>query len=387
MKSIAIFCDGTWNNKDTTEHDTSVARIFQALEAEKRRGRSGIDPLYIEGVGADNDRTFIGKKIDKWRGGALGRGLTKNIREGYKYLCDHYEAGDKIYIFGFSRGAYTARSLAGMIRASGLMEKDDDINEAMARYRNRDASTKPTTRESLDFRAQKSPNFYTNADERDWRAQNGKPTGAPITIAYLGIFDTVGTHGIPGVLSQLRLIPGGHGFHDLELSSMVQSGRHALGLDERRRLYGHTEWTNLDRLNRQAGMDARGGARYRQEWFPGDHGMIGGSGAERKISNSVLEWIVQGADVAGLTIALPAALKASGEDYKGPLTNRRGGILPQGWLQGWRKGPDHTALSEVHQLALKRARELTDYRPKSLKLLKYSQWQAAVDQELATRIV
>jgi uncharacterized protein (DUF2235 family) len=381
MKSIAIFCDGTWNNKDRTDDDTSVARIFQALEDEKNSGREGLELCYIPGVGTNDDRGFIGKTIDKWRGGALGRGLTEDIREGYTCLCNLYEAGDKIYIFGFSRGAYTARSLAGMIRASGLVQSQGDIDTAMTRYRNRDASTKPTTDESLEFRAQKSPDFYTNNAERDWRSQNGKPTGAPITIAYLGIFDTVGAHGIPGILGQLRLIPGGHGFHDLELSSMVQSGRHALGLDERRKLFSHTEWANLPRLNQNTGMDAQGGARYRQEWFPGDHGMVGGSGKERRLSNPILEWVLDGAEVAGLAVNLPAELRPKPDDFKAPLSHLAN---KRGW--SWRDGPDRTAIAEVHPVALKRAREMAEYKPKSLKLLDFAGWQALVDQEISTRI-
>jgi uncharacterized protein (DUF2235 family) len=384
MTAIAIFCDGTWNNKDRTDKPTSVARIFQALEAQRNAGDRSIAPYYIEGVGADNEQQSLGKTIDRWRGGALGRGLTLNIREGYAHLCDTYKAGDKIYIFGFSRGAYTARSLAGLIRACGLVRDPDHINTALARYRNNDRATKPNTVDTQKFRIEKSPDFHTNSSERTWRIQNGHPPGAPITIAYMGIFDTVGANGIPGILGQLGLIPGGHGFHDLELSSMVQSGRHALGLDERRRLYRHTEWSNLEKLNRQTGMDARGGARYRQEWFPGDHGMIGGSGAQRQISNSVMAWILEGAEVAGLKVRLPAAVHAKSDDHKGPLSNSD---ASDGWGKGWRSGPDRTALADINDVSLKRVRDVTDYRPKSLKLLDASGWEAMVNQELSTRIV
>lgn len=384
MTDIAIFCDGTWNNKDRTENPTSVARIYQALEAEKQAGRRGIAPLYIEGVGAENDKKTVGRWVDRIRGGALGRGLTANVREGYEYLCENYKKGDKIYIFGFSRGAYTARSLAGLIRAAGLMRESDDINKAVAHYRNRHDSTKPSTPESLAFRAEKSPDFYTNTAERDWRRDNGKTIGDPIDIAYLGIFDTVGANGIPGLLSQMGVVPGGHGFHDQELSSMVQSGRHALGLDERRRLYKHTPWSNLSILNDEAGMDAAGGTRYRQEWFPGDHGMIGGSGANRQISNSVMAWILEGAKVGGLKVKIPTAVAAKSNDHTGPLSNKP---RANGWRGKWRTGPAATAVSEVHALALKRVRDVSGYEPGSLPLLKVANWRATVDNELSTRVV
>mmetsp|Transcript_29359 Transcript_29359/g.57216 ORF Transcript_29359/g.57216 Transcript_29359/m.57216 type:complete len:385 (-) Transcript_29359:1347-2501(-) len=384
MANIALFFDGTWNHKDRTDNPTSVARMSVALDDDTSAKSKQTKHKYIPGVGANDDKGAVGKAVDKLRGGALGRGLTKDIRDGYVFLRENYKAGDKIFIFGFSRGAYTARSLAGLIRASGLVRDEDDINKAIARYRNRASETGPKTNESLEFRAEKSPDFYTNETERDWRREKGKPVGDAITIAYMGIFDTVGSNGIPGILSQLGLVPGGHGFHDHELSSMVQSGRHALGLDERRRLYGHTEWANLPRLNRDAGMDAAGGARYRQAWFPGDHGMIGGSGAHRQISNTVLAWVLEGAAVAGLEVTMPADVMAKPQDYTGPLTNKaRGG----GWAGKWRSGPADTALADVHDAALKRVRDVPEYRPKSLKLLKVSGWQAMVDTELSTRIV
>lgn len=382
MTSIAIFCDGTWNNKDRTDHDTSVARIFQALEAEVAAGRTDVKPYYIEGLGTDNDARSIGKFIDKWRGGALGRGLTRNIREGYKYLCDNYKAGDKIYIFGFSRGAYTARSLAGMVRASGLVSKESDINKAMHRYRDPDEKTRPSTDDSNAFRAEKSPKFYTTDAELEWRRSNGKTLGDPIEIAYLGVFDTVGTAGIPGVLSQLGLIPEGHGFHDLELSSMVKAGRHAIGLDENRRLYKHTGWSNVSELNDKTTRDANGGARYRQEWFPGDHGIIGGSGPNRQISNTVMGWIVEGAEVAGLSVKIPESLKPTVHDFRGPLTNLSN---KKGWF--WRDGPGRTAIGDIHSLALQRVNGVPGYHPKSLKLLDIAGWQALINEEINNRFV
>jgi hypothetical protein len=162
---------------------------------------------------------------------------------------------------------------------------------------------------------------------------------------------------------------------------MVQSGRHALGLDERRRLFSHTEWTNLPRLNQNAGMDTQGGPRYRQEWFPGDHGMVGGSGSERRLSNPILEWVLEGAGVAGLKVNLPATLSPTPDDFKAPLSHLAN---KRGW--SWRDGPDRTAISDVHPVAMKRARHVAEYKPKSLKLLDFAEWQALVDQELSTRI-
>ena len=132
-RNIAVFCDGTWNNRDRTENDTSVARLEEVVqEAQGQQGRAEQRTWYQAGVGANDGLKGIWKLLDKFRGGALGRGLTADIRECYQFLVDTYRPGDKLFIFGFSRGAYTARSLAGLIRSAGIVSHSDDIDAAMA---------------------------------------------------------------------------------------------------------------------------------------------------------------------------------------------------------------------------------------------------------------
>lgn len=144
-RNIAVFCDGTWNNRDRTENDTSVARLEEVVqEAQGQQGRAEQRTWYQAGVGANDGLKGIWKLLDKFRGGALGRGLTADIRECYQFLVDTYRPGDKLFIFGFSRGAYTARSLAGLIRSAGIVSHLDDIDVAMAWYRNRAAITHPS---------------------------------------------------------------------------------------------------------------------------------------------------------------------------------------------------------------------------------------------------
>ena len=383
MTQIIVLCDGTWNNRDRTKHPTSIARLSSVLEKRHADGDHDIAPKYLAGVGARDNLRGLRRTIDKWRGGALGRGLALNIRMGYRHIIRNYRPGDEIYIFGFSRGAYTARSLAGLVRSAGIVKNAGLIKKAFRRYRDFDEETAPKTLESLRFRARHSPRFYTNEAERQWRVEEGITPGDPIKLAYLGIFDTVGTNGIPGVLDQFGIVRNGHGFHDHELSSMVQSGRHAVGLDERRALYGVTPWSNLPELNRLRGQDGQGGDPFQQKWFPGEHGIIGGSGANRRISNSVLDWILEGAARAGLEVALPQDIHAKPDDYDGALSNVSG-FDPTAWVKQARDGPRNLdALDDLHETAMLRLIWRAHYRPKSLRhFLRINAWRQSVEARL-----
>lgn len=366
-RNIAVFCDGTWNNRDRTEHDTSVARLEEVVAgAQNQSGRVAQRTWYEAGVGATDGLTGAAAWLDKLRGGALGRGLTQNIRDCYQFLVDNYQSGDRLFIFGFSRGAYTARSLAGLIRAAGIPGDAADIDRAMAWYRDRNARTHPGSEASHRLRAEISPHLYTSDAEASWRAEQGRPVGDRLAVDYLGVFDTVGTLGIPGVLGQFRRVPGGHGFHDHQLSRSVLSGRHAVAVDETRIFYRPTLWDNLERLN-----DGVQGAQapYQQLWFPGDHGKLGGSGAERALSNAALAWIVEGAVRAGLQIDLPESLRPEPDAFLGPLHNGSGGVDPSGWLKWARRGPGAQELAQLHATTKARLLVRGDYRPGALRHL------------------
>ncbi|MEL6208151.1 MAG: DUF2235 domain-containing protein, partial [Pseudomonadota bacterium] len=281
MSDIAIFCDGSWNSPDQP-FPTSVFRLHQALEAQ---ATDGIKLFYDPGVGVrepdDPEYTWW----EEFSGGALGAGLTKNIADCYRALIDLYAPGNRIHIFGFSRGAYTARSLAGLLRNCGLPSTPDHVDAALAWYRRRDPASHPGSESSHAFRARISPRVHTSSEETAWRRAQGIDTGDPMHLAYLGIYDTVGAHGIAGVLGQFRRVaPGGHGFHDHDLSSLVRSGRHAMALDETRVLYRPTPWANLARLNADAMEAGAATPPYLQQWFPGSHSKVGGSGEDRRRS-------------------------------------------------------------------------------------------------------
>src|SRR6516225_2970885 len=117
MKRIALCLDGTWNQVLEPDEVTNVVKIAQAIKAQATDGTKQV--VYCNpGVGT-------GDLVDRFLGGVFGRGLRNNVKRAYAFLSLNYEPGDEIYIFGFSRGAYTARALAGVIGASGILKKEE----------------------------------------------------------------------------------------------------------------------------------------------------------------------------------------------------------------------------------------------------------------------
>ncbi|MFY0632559.1 MAG: DUF2235 domain-containing protein [Vannielia sp.] len=298
MKRIAIFCDGTWNTPDAT-HPTNVFHLHRITRRTAEDGTTQI-LKYIPGVGTGFGKTGWRKKLDRITGGVFGVGVTRNILEGYTFLIEQYEPGDEIYVFGFSRGAFTARSLVGLIRASGLPRHTEawKAGEALKRYRDNDPSTKPSSEESHAFRLGYSPDVVTSQKEADWREAQGHPPVPMLTVTYLGIWDTVGALGIPGYYKTLsRIFNQSQGFHDTQLTGMVMAARHAVSIDERRKAFPPTLWGNLGDLNRENPDRKRS---YQQLWFAGDHGSVGGGGDIAGLSNITLGWVVEGAREQGL---------------------------------------------------------------------------------------
>ena len=322
MKRIAIFCDGTWNRPDA-QNPTNVFKLHKATRLTGMDGVSQL-PKYIPGVGTGFGMTGLRARFDRIQGGLFGTGVTRNIMIAYRFLTEFYAPGDEIYIFGFSRGAFTARSLAGMIRASGLPPHDrvHRAGEALQRYRDRHHETKPDAPESWAFRRDFSPGIVTSEAERDWRNRQ-QPGSNPhlLSITYLGVWDTVGAMGVPGHYRLLaRAFNTRHEFHDAQLSRSVLAARHAVAIDERRRTFMPTLWENLADLNFDDPERAR---NYRQFWFPGDHGSVGGGGDIAGLSNISLRWIAEGAAAQGLDFDWIELNKLKQqEEYTAPLHNQ-----------------------------------------------------------------
>ncbi len=270
-KRIVICADGTWNTP--TEKDlggpapTNVWLLFQLVVP---RAHDGLPQLgyYHPGVGT-------GGAVDRILGGICGLGLRRNILDCYRFLVDCYDPGDAIYLFGFSRGAYTVRSLGGLIRNCGIVDRHrfaetsraQTIDAAFALYRKRGDATAPTASRAVDFRAR-----HSHPDCR---------------IACIGVWDTVGALGIPvGWLG--RVSRHVYGFHDVTLSSWVDCAFHAVAVDERRRPFTPTLWEQQPGANKQ-------GQYVEQAWFPGVHADVGGGYAwpTRELANLTLQWMVK----------------------------------------------------------------------------------------------
>lgn len=378
MKRIVILCDGTWNSSDSRT-PTNVVRFSQALSSTGDRGVVQV-PIYIQGVGTGRGPTRISRKLDSVLGGGFGWGLMANIEEAYRHIVFLYDPGDEIFILGFSRGAYTARSLVGLIRSTGIIARDalHRVPEAIGRYRVLDdPKTHPSTDESHAFRADISPEIATSEAERAWRAARGMPAPHLLRIRYLGVWDSVGALGVPAQVPLLgQLTSRRYRFHDANLSSMVSAARHAVALDERRRAFTPTRWENVSALNAKCGR-TDGPPPYQELFFPGDHGSVGGGGDITDLSSIGLRWIIEGAQEAGLAFSAPHFARVRSEENPlGPLRNTT--EPPTGFLN-WvlrrnprdREGPER--LEELHASALTRwtaeakGRAFKPYRPGSLR--------------------
>lgn len=380
MKRIVILCDGTWNRSDSRT-PTNVVKLAQALLPLDSAGVVQV-PIYIQGVGTGEGVTKLSRKLDALFGGAFGWGLLENIEEAYRHLVFLYEPGDELYIFGFSRGAYTARSLTGFIRSTGIVNRDalDRIPEALRRYRTLDdpERTHPNSEESHAFRAEVSPRVVTSSKEADWRRLKGLPPAPLLRVAFLGVWDSVGALGVPAHIPLLgELAKRRYRFHDANLSSLVKSARHAVALDERRRSFDPTRWTNVAELNAEAPDPTS--EPYQELFFAGDHGSVGGGGDIVDLSNIALRWLIEGAQEAGL--AFDPIRVAAFQAHENPLGPLRNSTVPPRGLADWltrlfprdRTGPASTR--ELHPSVVQRWAALPDregatpYRPGSLAVI------------------
>lgn len=361
MKRIVIACDGTWNRLDA-RFPTNVAKLAQAVLPEASDGTAQV-VCHLDGVGTGRGTGRLAQTTDRVLGGLIGEGLMATIEAAYRFLVFAYAPGDEIMLFGFSRGAFTARSLAGLMRNCGILERPcaAAIPAALALYRARTAESGPDSPAARAFRAAHSAHVTTGAGEEEWRAAQGLPAGRPLALAYVGVWDTVGALGLPGHLAAARILNRGVAFHDTTLSGMVRSARHAVAIDERRRTFPPTLWDNLDAMNAAAG-----GTPYAQRWFPGDHGAVGGGGAVTLLSDDALTWVAEGAAAAGLALD-PGALDSwrAARDCRGPLASPKPFLRRLLQLDACdRKGP--ARLADLAEAAVARWRADPGYRPRPL---------------------
>jgi len=307
MKRLIYCLDGTTNTYDAA-HPTNVVMAHKSISETSSEGIAQVR-FYDEGVGTKLGEKFIGM--------AFGVGLMKNILQAYEHLCMHYEPGDEIYIFGFSRGAYTARSFGGLIGICGIVTDITDVKLQQARhfYENRLSSEKEDLQALREWRVVNSRAVAADLDDLDFRISSGARRVPLVHIRYIGVWDTVKTLGT----DESKYL-----WHDHSLSAQVEFARHAVALDERRNKFSVTEWDNIDELNDLRGIPQESeDAPYQQKWFPGDHGSVGGGGPTRGLSDASFEWILEGAQEAGLELRSDSGAQAFDihPNHLAPLSN------------------------------------------------------------------
>lgn len=267
MRRLIICNDGTWNSPDDEDRGkvkpTNITKLSRAINPKDSAGISQV-VFYDEGVG-----TGFGEKI---LGGITGYGLSKNILDSYRFLCHNYAEGDEIYIYGFSRGAFTSRSLVGLINRVGIVAKDDVfyLPRLFDLYKGQAADD-----EINDFYERK-------------KIKRNKPK-----IKILGVFDTVGALGIPirkinDIAADFDLID--YQFHDVKLANIVEYAYHAIAVDEQRVPFAPTLWKEKPANTKE----------MEQRWFAGVHSNIGGGYNPDDFANVALNYMVVKSKARGL---------------------------------------------------------------------------------------
>lgn len=283
-KNIVVFSDGT-GQEGGKGNNTNVYKLYNAI-----LDRSAEQVAFYD--------RGLGTGWRKLTGNAMGMGISKNILECYEFIFNNYETGDRIYLFGFSRGATTIRSLSGFIHCFGILPKarPELIKQAYKIYKIR------------------------NKKRRDRRAKDflDKHHTMWAKIEFLGVWDTVAALGIPikGIDLLFDKIPFFRNkFHDLRLSESVRHAYHALAIDDERQIFHPTMWDT---------RDLKPGQTVKQVWFCGMHTDVGGGYAESALSDIPLEWMKRRAVEHGLKIYREMKLNT---DPNGFMHDSRGSLL------------------------------------------------------------
>ena len=253
MKNIVICCDGTGN--EYGRNNTNVVETYALAE------KDGDQVAYYDpGVGTGgweyHEETGDLRAMSDQM---TGKGLQRNVEDAYRRLMQCYESGDRVYLFGFSRGAFTVRSLAGMLHKCGLLNEG---HENLVEYASR---------------------IYNTEGDDDVAAGFRSTFACRCPIEFIGVWDTV----------ESLVLNAGKRWHDHTLNPEVKFGCHALSIDERRRDFAPCPWNEADVVE---------GQTIEQVWFAGVHSDVGGSYDERGLSNIALHWMLEKASARGLRI-------------------------------------------------------------------------------------
>lgn len=361
MRNLALYVDGTWN---IPQNNTNVWRL-KVLTA-----LSGPDTeqlvFYHLGIGTGRTDRLIG---------AFGKGINRNVRACYQWLVEQYEDGDRVFVFGFSRGAYIARSLIGFIERCGLLLPGGPISveEAFERYRG--------TSDSAEVA---SPDL----DGREWPINQDNDLrrhSRQITIEFLGLWDTVTYHDVP--IGRVRGLSRSQNlFHVVNPGEVVRSVFHALAIDEHRK-----EYRPHHLLPPPARTPGQLNPRVEERWFVGAHSNVGGGYTQDTLALIPLAWMQTKAEQAGLNFKRQVSLQ--GDEHMGTIVDSYAEFL-SGWYAAlrprerhWRKitaSEDHSDTpgrwrESIDESVFRRCRADSTYRPKNLVL-----WSKMHDVDLTT---
>lgn len=316
-KNIIHCSDGTWDSADS---DTNVVKFWRAMLINASQ-----TAIYDDGLGAD------GTPLEKLTGGAFGDGIFQKIKTAYTRIAHVYVPGDQLFLFGFSRGAYTARSLAGMIAICGLPAgdfSDDMVETAFQAYRN------PVQRAEI------------LASLSDYKLFDAK-------LSMVGVWDTVGSLGIPAIFGGVE--PLMYGFLDTSLHPDVLHAYQALAIDERRREFPPTLWTSAPAP----------GQTIEQIWFSGVHCDVGGGYPETGLSDVTLCWMLQKAIALGVQVNPTVAAQCASIDPENSL-----GQIHESWnlLWGFPNSRSIAANASLSNSVVIRCQHTGNYHPGNLQL-------------------
>lgn len=314
-------CDGTWQDGLTCRAPsqyTNILKIARALDPEDSRSKIPIPQIVYYQAGVGTTSVYLLNCFD----GAVGGSLRDKVEDAYAFIASNYQPSDEIFLFGFSRGAYTARMVAAIIGEIGILDKRDmfhfaDIFDA---YQERShAREEHKRRAANDFLVK-----YT--DPKAPGRIRADPDGDKFTIKFIGVFDTVGALGLPTELRVGRKSEKLFGFPNRQLGTHIQYAYQALAIDETRKDFTASEF-------RQTKEGHAKGQVLKQVWFSGCHSDIGGGYAAHDLSDITLMWMVSHVD-AFLSFDLQFLLEE----------------LPQP-VDDWGKQPPHDSKTGVFTLA------------------------------------
>jgi uncharacterized protein (DUF2235 family) len=313
-KSIFVCCDGTGNEfaaKDSRNGNSNVVKLYTTLKLNLRQFA-----YYHPGVGTMGDPTKEGlaRQWSVIKGLAFGDGFRDNVLDAYRYLMQHYAAGDKVYIFGFSRGAYTARALAGLLHGYGLLCRGNEghIPYAWRMYTARVATEKELNAHTIST----DTTFRDTFSHRDF------------SIHFVGLWDTVSSIG--WITAPLRLL-------DMAQNSTIQRGRHAVSIDERRCFYQDNLWGKPVEVTVPVVLRGKPAAAaipreqdLLQVWFAGVHSDVGGSYPQLQsgLANITLKWMIDEARKAGAVFDEPRVRMVLGSPGPGEPTPETAALAP-----------------------------------------------------------